>query len=319
MKKYLILLLTICSFVACSEKSKTNSEIEKIPVAFTLLRFDKEFIETPTSDFGLLKSKYPFLLPSNVSDDIWMAKRNDSLFKEIYKEVQVQFKETKELETDLKSLFQHIKYYFPNQNPGKVVTLISEVDVDAKAIYTDSLSLISLDTYLGKKHRFYDVFDTYVLNDFEPSQITSDLAESFLISQIPFPKDRQFLAQIIYYGKILYAKDLLIPNDSDAQKIGYMPTQIKWCEENEAQIWKYFIENKLLYDSDSKLYSRFIQKAPFSKFYLDLDSESPGRVGTWIGWQIVRSYMKNNDVTLQELFAKDAKEIFDNSKYKPKK
>jgi uncharacterized protein YjaZ len=112
---------------------------------------------------------------------------------------------------------------------------------------------------------------------------------------------------------------LLIPNESDAVKMGYTPEQIKWCEENEPQIWMYFIENKLLFDSDSKLYSRFLQKAPFSKFYLDLDSESPGRVGVWIGWQIVRSYMKNNNVTLQQLFAANAKEIFDNSKYKPKK
>ena len=181
------------------------------------------------------------------------------------------------------------------------------------------MTLISLDTYLGKDHRFYEVFDSYLLNDFEPMQITSDVAESFITSQLPMVKDRQFLAQMIYYGKIMYAKDLLIPNESDAVKIGYTPEQITWCEENEPQMWMYFIENKLLFDSNSKLYGRFLQKAPFSKFYLDLDAESPGRVGVWIGWQIVRSYMKNNNVTLQELFATNANEIFDNSKYKPKK
>lgn len=319
MKKYLFVLFAALGLTACSEKSKVDNEIEEIPVEVQMLRFDKEFIETPDVDFTQLKQKYPFLLPTNVPDEEWVNKRNDSLFKVIYKEVQTKFADTKQLESDLKSLFQHIKYYFPNQKPGKVVTLISEVDVDAKAIYTDSLSIISLDTYLGKDHRFYEVFDSYMLGSFEPSQITSDLAESFITTQLFFPKDRQFLAQMIYEGKILYAKDLLIPNDSDAVKIEYSPEQIKWCEENESQIWKYFIENKLLYDSDSKLYSRFLQKAPFSKFYLDLDAESPGRVGAWIGWQIVRSYMKNNNVTLQELFAIDAKTIFDDSKYKPKK
>ena len=68
-----------------------------------------------------------------------------------------------------------------------------------------------------------------------------------------------------------------------------------------------------------KLNARFIQRAPFSKFYLELDQESPGSVGVFIGWQIVRAYMKNNNVTLQELALKDAKTIFDQSKYKPKK
>ncbi|RRJ91903.1 gliding motility lipoprotein GldB [Paenimyroides tangerinum] len=319
MKKYLFILFAAIGLTSCSEKAKVNSEIEEIPVEVQVLRFDKEFVETPDAEFSKLKQKYPFLLPVNVPDEEWMNKRNDSLFKVLYKEVQTQFADTKQLETDLESLFKHIKYYFPNQKPGKVVTLISEVDVDAKTIYTDSLSIISLDTYLGKDHRFYEVFDTYLLGGFEPTQITSDLAESFITTQLSYPNDRQFLSQIIYSGKIMYAKDLLIPNASDDVKMGYSPEQIQWCFDNESHMWKYFIENKLLYDSDSKLYGRFIQNAPFSKFYLDLDAESPGRVGVWIGWQIVRSYMKNNNVTLQELFAKDAKEIFDNSKYKPKK
>jgi uncharacterized protein YjaZ len=60
--------------------------------------------------------------------------------------------------------------------------------------------------------------------------------------------------------------------------------------------------------------------APFSKFYLEIDNESPGRVGQWIGWQIVRSFMENNpQVTVQELLLMDAKQIFEKSKYKPKK
>lgn len=319
MKKYLFLLLTVCVFSACSEKSKVNSEIEKIPVEINLQRFDKDFVETSVSNFQNLKLKYPFLLPSNVSDETWFEKRNDTLFREVYSEVQLNFKDTEQLENDLKSLFQHIKFYFPEQNPGKVITLISDMDLDAKTIYTDSLAIISLDTYLGKDHKFYKGFDPYLLSDFEPSQIIPDLAESFATTQIAYPQDRELLAQMIYFGKLMYAKDVLIPNVSDFLKIGYSEEKLKWCEENEAQMWKFFIENKLLYSSDSKLYGRFIQNAPFSKFYLDLDNETPGRVGVWLGWQIVRSYMKNNDVTLQELFSKNAKEIFDNSKYKPKK
>jgi uncharacterized protein YjaZ len=84
-------------------------------------------------------------------------------------------------------------------------------------------------------------------------------------------------------------------------------------------MWRYFLEDQLLYSTDSKLANRFINPAPFSKFYLEIDNESPGRVGAWIGWQIVRSYMKNNEVSLKQLLVMDATEIFNNSKYKPKK
>ena len=79
------------------------------------------------------------------------------------------------------------------------------------------------------------------------------------------------------------------------------------------------MENNLLYSTDSKLPNRFINVAPFSKFYLEIDNDTPGRVGTWVGWQIVRSFMENNDVTLQQVLQMDPMELFQKSKYKPKK
>jgi hypothetical protein len=86
-------------------------------------------------------------------------------------------------------------------------------------------------------------------------------------------------------------------------RMGYKPEQITWCQENESYMWRYFIEKKLLYDTDQKLIPRFINPAPFSKFYLEIDNESPGRVGAWIGWQMVRSFMENNEVSLAAIIA----------------
>ena len=212
-----------------------------------------------------------------------------------------------------------MKYYYPGENPKKVITLISEVDVTAKAIYADSLSFISLDTYLGEDHHFYKGFPEYLRGAFEESQILPDLAESFLLTKLRQPKDRSFLSQMIYQGKILYAKERLLPNAKEGDLIAYTPEQIEWCFANESEMWRYFIEKKLLFDTDPKLQVRFLQPSPFSKFYLEIDATSPGRTGSWLGWQIVRSYMKNNNVTLQELFNVEAKELFEKSRYKPKK
>ena len=101
--------------------------------------------------------------------------------------------------------------------------------------------------------------------------------------------------------------------------MGYTPEQIKWCQENESYMWRYFIEKEMLYSDDQKLITRFINPAPFSKFYLEIVNESPGQVGAWIGWQMVRSYMKNNEVPIADFLKTSAKEIFVKSKYKPKK
>jgi uncharacterized protein YjaZ len=127
------------------------------------------------------------------------------------------------------------------------------------------------------------------------------------------------LSLMIYAGKDLYLKDKLLPELTDDVKIGYTKEQITWCQENESYMWRFFIDGNLLYDSDTKLPNRFINPAPFSKFYLEIDNQSPGRVGAWIGWQIVRSYMDNNPTSLQDMLKMDAKQLFEKSKYKPKK
>ena len=111
----------------------------------------------------------------------------------------------------------------------------------------------------------------------------------------------------------------MIPFVSDADKIGYTREQLDWAISNESYIWRFFIEKELLYSTDSSLASRFINPAPFSKFYLELDSESPGRLGCYMGWQIVRSYMEHNNVGLMDMLQMDANEIFNNAKFKPRK
>lgn len=319
MKKTFYLLICSVLVISCKKETSVKEDVLDIPVEVTIERFDQEFIEATPENFPSLKQKYPYLLSAGIPDSVWFYKKNDTLFQELYEETQKKFPDLSGLKEELTLLFQHIKHYYPNENPGKVITLLSEVDVMNRSIYADTLTLISLDTYLGKDHKFYVDFDTYLLSDFEPERIVVDLAENFASQKTIYPQDRAFVSQMVYWGKIMYMKEMLLPKVSDALKMGYSEEQLQWIENNETQVWKYFVESKYLFDNDVKLIARFIQRAPFSKFYLELDQESPGGVGIYIGWQIVRSYMKNNNVTLQEMVLQDAKTIFEQSKYKPKK
>lgn len=318
MKKLLSLFSLLVVLSSCDKKNKIEKEVDEIPVTINVERFDKIFYESPVENLQNVKNKYPYFFPSQTPDSVWVNKIKNPLYRELYSEVQKKYSNFEKVNSDLEVLFQHIKYYFPNTKTPKVVTLISEMDYQNKAIYTDSLVLISLDLYLGKNHKFYE-FPEYLKQNFEQNQIMPDIVSSFSITKIPFGNNRNLLSQMVYAGKQLYLKDVLLPETSDAQKIGYTPEQITWCQENESYMWRYFMQEQLLYSTDSKLSTRFINTAPFSKFYLEIDNESPGRVGTWVGWQIVRSFMNNNDVNLQQLLQMDPIEIFQNSKYKPKK
>ena len=125
---------------------------------------------------------------------------------------------------------------------------------------------------------------------------------------------------MIFYGKKLYFKDVILPNYSDLLKNEYTKEQYDWVKDNESFIWRYFIDKELLYVNDEKLYDRFLLPAPFSKFYLEIDQESPPRVGQWIGLQIVKSFALNNPkMSLSQIINVSNEEIFKKSKYKPRK
>lgn len=318
MKTYLYLIFIYLFFISCNKKDNRDDASQATPSKIEVIRFDKVFFETAPKDLDKVKNQFPFFFPPGNDDSVWLNKMQDPLWRELYTEVQKKYANIETVKTEFEVLFKNIKDYFPNAKTPKVITIISEMDYNNKAIYADSIVIISLELYLGKEHKFYQ-FPDYLKQNFEQKQIMPDIVSSFSARKIPPFSEKNLLSQMIYYGKELYLKDLLLPEYTDADKMGYTPTQINWCEENESYMWRYFIEKEMLYSDDQKLKNRFINPAPFSKFYLEIDTESPGRVGAWIGWQIVRSYMNNNEVSLSQLLETNAKEIFEKSKYKPKK
>lgn len=318
MKKLFTLFALVVALYSCDQKSKVEKAVEEIPIDIQVERFDKAFFEAKPEDLPQLKREFPFFFPQGTDDKVWIDKMQNPQWRELYGEVQKKFGNFDKEAGQIVALYKHIEYYFPKTKTPKVITMIADMDYNTKAIYTDSLVIVSLELYLGKTHRFYQ-FPEYLKQNFEPNQILPDIVSSFATRQIPPPRDNTLLSYMIYSGKELYLKDILLPEYSDADKMGYKPEQIAWCQENEGYMWRFFIDNQLLYDTDQKLLPRFINPAPFSKFYLEIDNESPGRVGAWLGWQIVRAYMENNKVSVQQMLQTESKELFEKSKYKPKK
>ncbi|WP_191858062.1 gliding motility lipoprotein GldB [Hanstruepera ponticola] len=320
MIRYLNIVILVILLVSCNEGNKNEEAINAIDIDFVVERFDKAFGEASASDLLQLKGAYPFMFPKHYDDNFWIDRMNDSLQQELVNESIEAFEDFSEEKDDITQLFQHLKYYFPEFETPRVITTTSSVDYRNKVIVTDTIVLISIDTYLGKDHKFYQGIQNYLRQNFESDQIVVDMAKAYA-EKYSFQANRKtLLDEMIYFGKLLYFKDIMIPFKTDAEKIGYTQEQLDWAEANEFFIWNHFMDKELLYSTDPKLPSRFINPAPFSKFYLELiDKESPGRIGQYIGWQIVKSYMKNNDVTLKDMLSKEATEIFNNAKFKPRK
>lgn len=320
MKKNLFLFICgIFLILSCASESELEKEIAAIPVEVDIERFDRVFAEATPENLPEIKREYPYLFPAQYADSVWIAKTQDTLQKELEREVEKAFPNLSPLEDELESLFQHLKYYFPEFKEPKVITVISDVDYRNSVVAADSLLFIGLDNYLGKDHHFYGDIPRYFTNNFNRDQITPDIAEEYAEQIVQAPASRTFLAAMIYYGKIHYTKQLLLPGFSEDRIIAYTEEELDWARANEDEIWRYFIERELLYSTDPQMAPRFINPAPFSKFYLELDNESPGRLGQYMGWQIVQAYAKNNDATLNDILRTPAEEIFNNSRFKPRK
>ncbi|WP_046758939.1 gliding motility lipoprotein GldB [Kordia jejudonensis] len=316
--KKILYVCCVLFIVSCAKENPLEKEIAAIPVDLNIVRFDQVFLNATPSDLPKLKEAYPLFFPNTVPDSTWVYTMRDPLQKELKQEIDAVFEDFAPVQQDVKSVLQHMEYYFPEYNTPKIYTVTTE-DYRKKVILYKDMILIALNTYLGADHKYYEGIQQYIVQNFRKEMIPVDIATEFAYIQIPPMRERTFLGKIIFHGKAQYIKSLLVPNVSEAMQFGYTPQQIDWAAANEAQVWTYFVEKELVYSTENKLDNRFINMAPFSKFYLEIDNESPGGIGTYIGYQIVKAYMKNNDVSLQELLRKSAKEIFNNSKYKPKK
>lgn len=316
---FIVFLILFLFFLSCQNENSKKDKIEALPISLKFDRFDLKFYDQSPEVIPQLKKEYPFLFPKQFSDSVWIDRQNDSLQLLLQDAVAKVFSEIQPLEKKVSSLFKLIKYYFPRTKIPQIITLTNNVDYQIKTVYSDSLLLLSLDTFLGEDHPLYEGIPNYIRKELDQKYIPSQIVEKFSSYIMPPPENRTFLAQMLYEGKKMYLQDLLLPDQKDAIKMAYTEEELEWVKENEVYIWQYFIEKQVLYQTDPEWVERFLEPAPFSKFYLQLDNESPGRIGRWIGWQIVRKYREQHEITIEGLIKLPAQQLFNQSKYKPKR
>ncbi|WP_298498028.1 gliding motility lipoprotein GldB [uncultured Algibacter sp.] len=320
MKSILLIISIVLITVSCKKENALEAEIAGVNTDIKIERFDKLFAQVTAGGLQDLKTAYPFMFSNKYKDSFWLAKKADTLQIQLFNEVDKTFSDFSNTESEIESFFNHLKYYFPEFNPPRIITTTNDVDYRNKVIVTDTIAIIALDSYLGSNHEFYGGISNYLKANFNKEQIVVNLANQYAEKYTYHPVRKTLLDEMVYFGKLLYFKDVMIPFKTEAERIGYSKEQLNWAKANESYIWRFFVERELLFSTDTKLPRRFINPAPFSKFYLEeIDADSPGRIGQYIGWQIVRAYMQQNDISLKDMLMKRTEDIFNNSKFKPRK
>ena len=304
--------------ISCKDHfNKTAGQQEEIN--FELVRFDQLYKNADKNSFETLKNNFPYLFPGSYPDSYWLAYKDDSLYQTLTERVDAQFTDFTKEKTQINGIFNKLKEDYPAFQTPKVVTLISNLDLNNQVIYADSLLFISLDNYLGSKSGVYQGIPDYVKSYLNPERIPIDVATALVNTMYASQPNPVFIERMVDAGKQKYAIQQLLPEFSEAQIMNYSNKNLEWAKDNEYNIWQYFMEKEYIYNSDKDLIRRFLDPAPFSKFYLESDMESPGQIGAWIGWQIIKSYAENNSQSLPEIMVKPSMDIFNQSKYKPNK
>lgn len=225
----------------------------------------------------------------------------DTVYREVADSVLYMFNDFSKYEKAIEKAFRYYRYYFPEKTLPIIYTQMS--GFNQSLVIVDSLIGISLDKYMGSDCPYYQYLGipNYKRRAMFPQKMVPDIFCAIATVDYPFRSEKNnVLDNMIYQGKLLYFAEAMCPQYHDSIITGFSSRQLKWCKINEANMWTYLVENKILYDSERLTLRKYIGDAPHTQTF---SQESPGRAVVWLGWQIVHSYMeKNPETKLSDIF-----------------
>ncbi len=330
-KKFFTIVILGCTALACSRKEATcelDKSITETVLDLSVERLEDQFFAADSeADLLFLMEAHPeftqqylqlekYSSKEELAQALWEVKQ-DSLMQELYSEVKGHFSDFSKIEQDLKSAFQHLKYYFPGFKMPKIYTFVGGFDGDL--IVSDDLIVIGLDFFLPLTHRFQPPdLPQYISKRYQADYIVPMvmMAISSKYNKTDL-KVNTLISEMIYYGKAYHFTKSMMPCTSDEFIIGYTQEEIAACFANEEFIWAHFIENDLLFETNPFEIRKYTGEAPFTD---EISPDAPGRIGRWLGWNIVDDYRFNKSVPLPQLMAEtDIDKIFRQSGYKPRR
>ena len=337
----LLFIATICFLISCGPGEKKIEELSSNH-SISILRYDEildQWSKKPAqinlqqvrSDSPAFSDVYIHQILALPRDSVIIRQElqrmlQDTGFQKLMEDVNTEFPDLTKVENEIGELLHNYTELFDVSDIPRVYSFISGFvyqcfvfdDIDQEGIG------IGLDMFLGADFPYARInpsnpaFSGYLTQFYTQEFIVKKVAEVLVEDKLPPPQRSDFLSMMIWGGKKLYLIDEMMPFKSDDVVIEYTPEQYQWCQENEAQMWDFFFEKELFYETDIRKFNKLIGPAPTTP---GMPSESPGRTANYIGWQIVKKYMEEHpEITIRDLMAdQDAQKILDDARFKPRR
>jgi hypothetical protein len=326
-------LLFSALLISCKKDCSETNDVSKINLEPTFVHLEKEIdqVKSQQESIDFLKKNHLFtnfnlesgIPPQQLVQGImWFGqdKKIDTLLLDVNK----QFGDFKKQETELTDLFKNITFFYPNFKAPEVNTIVTGY-ADFVTEYNDSLLILGLEYFLDSTATYQtpafgmptQILPQYIKKRYQPSTIDIKSALAISSHYLSAQQEQKLISQMIKYGKQLYFIQKVLPCRSEQDILEY--TLDEWAEikSNEYTIYSYFAKNELFYDQKRESQRLFLDERPLCT---EIGDKCPGRIGRWLGYEIVKAYCEKNDISLPQLMKEnDHIKIFSQSAYKPEK
>ena len=264
------------------------------------------------------------LLNYNPDDPAFMAALDDfvgdPMVRHIYAVTDSLYHDLSWLEQELGDAMARAKEQCPEITCRNIYTLVTaDLGNYPNRVFGNLTDIaISLDNYtlghVDEMQRFG--VPAYISRLCRREYIASDVMAFAARNHIELPDgDLTFLDYAIAEGKTLYFLDQVLPSTPDTVKLRYSKAQLDWMQENAENVWGWLIQNKVLFSNDMTQLNNLVDDAPKTNAFGD---GSAPRTNAWLGWQIVKQYMKKTGTSMSDLFADtDSRKILETSGWRP--
>lgn len=328
LSKVLLNLSLIGLLVSCNgdnSHSDKKSTVDGRPIEeVSILNFEEDFrtmeAENFDEDINALANKYPLFFASNRPMSEWEIRFKNKELGALSDSLINLFNHDIKWKQELNKAIANYQHEFVNDVMPEVYVWNSVFEMSEGVWEYNNFLIVAMEQYLGKDHPYYVQMPRYIAEHKDSKYLVRDIVKAFGNSKVSSDlKDYTFLNKMLTAGRSYYFTKQMLGDVSEEVLMKYSKDKLDWAEENEAEIWKYFINQELLYSTEVKPVERFLREAPFSKFGQDFDDKTPGRIAEWIGLKIIESLAdRNPEMSLETIMGiEDARSILTLSKYKP--
>ncbi len=226
---------------------------------------------------------------------------------------------------DLNELWGKLIYRLPKTPNPTVISYFSQFS--NYNTFVDSSRSQGLVLGVSKEMFMNDTFPLYAMLEIpgfynrynSTKQIPTLLAWNYLKTSFESKhQPKNMLEQAVFEGKVWALLLDILPSNGH-QLLGYSEEEWAMMERDQGQIWKLFLEQEALYSTQFNDYRRYFVYGD-KTFGPGIPPDCPPMIGSFTGTKIVQRYLKEVDVTWEELFDEhDANKILRLSGYNPVK